>query len=230
MESNTENINIETEGKKSKKSSKFVVWALSVLSLLLAGSLVWLYFISNDSNVAKSGLKNANGKIVELQTQIDNLKIELDTTRRNLNKEKLANDNLLHENDSLRQIFPIYIRKLEVANADGGGHAISPYGKDIVASSSMYLMPRITYYAFLPGEKIELKVRLYDADGKCVTGNSSPDGFSYVYKLNPILPGENTLSLSGWGGADRGHFVRGTYRYEVWYEDMCLKSVTFNLK
>ena len=89
-----------------------MVWALSVLSLLLAGSLVWLYFISNDSNVAKSGLKNANGKIVALQTQIDNLKIELDTTRRNLNKEKLANDNLLHENDSLRQIFPIYIRKL----------------------------------------------------------------------------------------------------------------------
>ena len=102
--------------------------------------------------------------------------------------------------------------------------------KDIVLiyySKPKYILARVIG---LPGEKIELKVRLYDADGKCVTGNSSPDGFSYVYKLNPILPGENTLSLSGWGGADRGHFVRGTYRYEVWYEDMCLKSVTFNLK
>ena len=44
------------------------------------------------------------------------------------------------------------------------------------------------------------------------------------------MPGENTLSLSGWGGADRGHFSPGTYRYEVWYDDMCLKAVTFKLR
>lgn len=230
MDYNTENIDIENGGKKSRKSSKILIGALSVLSLLLAGSLVWLYFMSNDSNVAKSGLKNANGKISELQTKINSLNIEVDTTKRNLNKERATNEMLQHENDSLRELFPIYIKKLEVANADGGGRAISPYGKDIVAASSMYLMPRITYHAFLPGETIELKVRLYGADGKCVTGDSSPDGFSYTYKINPVMPGDNTLSLSGWGGGDRGHFARGMYRYEVWYEDMCLKAVTFNLK
>ena len=230
MDNNIENINIENSGKKSDKSSKILIWALSIITLLLAGSLIWLYFMNNDSNLAKSGLKNANGKISELQTKINDLSIQVDTTKRNLIKERTTNEMLQHENDSMREIFPILIKKLEVANADGGGRAISAYGKDIVASSSMYLMPRITYHGFLTGETIELKVRLYGADGKCVTGDSSPDSFSYTYKINPVRPGDNTLSLSGWGGGDRGHFAKGVYRYEVWYEDMCLKAVTFNLK
>ena len=32
------------------------------------------------------------------------------------------------------------------------------------------------------------------------------------------------------GGADKGHFKPGTYRYEVWYNDMCLKQCVFRLK
>lgn len=215
---------------EKKKSGKFMKILSLVLFLLLAGSAAWIYHITNDTDVAKSGLKNANSKISDMQGELSNLKIELDTTARNLKQERTANEGLKKENDSLRSIFPIFIRKIEVANADGSGHSISGYGKDIVASTSMYLMPRITYYAFKPGENIEIFVRLYGADGKCVTGNSSPEGYSYSYKINPILPGENTLALSGWGGADKGHFSPGTYRYEVWYDDMCLKSVTFKLK
>lgn len=230
MENNLDNNTVDIDNKEKKKGGKFLKYLSLVLFLLLAGSAAWIYHITNDTDVAKSGLKNANGRISDLEGTLSSLRFELDTTARSLDQERKANEVLKKENDSLRTIFPIYIRNIEVANADGSGRTISGYGKDISASTSMYLMPRITYYAFKPGENIEIFVRLYGADGKCVTGDSSPDGYSYSYKINPVMPGENTLSLSGWGGADRGHFSPGTYRYEVWYDDMCLKAVTFKLR
>lgn len=230
MENNLDNNTVDIDNKEKKKGGKFLKYLSLILFLLLAGSAAWIYHITNDTDVAKSGLKNANGRISDLEGILSSLRFELDTTARSLDQERKANEVLKKENDSLRTIFPIYIRNIEVANADGSGRTISGYGKDISASTSMYLMPRITYYAFKPGENIEIFVRLYGADGKCVTGDSSPDGYSYSYKINPVMPGENTLSLSGWGGADRGHFSPGTYRYEVWYDDMCLKAVTFKLR
>ena len=230
MENNLDNNTVDIDNKEKKKGGKFLKYLSLILFLLLAGSAAWIYHITNDTDVAKSGLKNANGRISDLEGTLSSLRFELDTTARSLDQERKANEVLKKENDSLRTIFPIYISNIEVANADGSGRTISGYGKDISASTSMYLMPRITYYAFKPGENIEIFVRLYGADGKCVTGDSSPDGYSYSYKINPVMPGENTLSLSGWGGADRGHFSPGTYRYEVWYDDMCLKAVTFKLR
>ena len=73
-------------------------------------------------------------------------------------------------------------------------------------------------------------VRLYDNEGKLVTGNTSPNGYSYSYQLNPIELNENTVSLSGWGGGDKGHFQPGVYRYEVWLGDRCLSQKFFRLK
>ena len=123
-----------------------------------------------------------------------------------------------------------YMLKTCTGGYDGKGNAVSPYGKDIVASNSMYLMPRITYWGLKVGETITLNVRLYDHEGKLVTGTSSPAGYSFSCKIDPVLPGENSQALSGWGGADKGHFKPGSYRYEVWYENVCLQQLVFSLK
>lgn len=202
----------------------------AVLLLLLIASWAGGYYLFKDSGTAKAGLRNANGKVAELQRKNNALRSELDTTAISLQRERLAHERLQLENDSLKTLYPVNVTKLEVANADGKGNAVSPYGKDIVASNSMYLMPRITYWGLKVGETITLNVRLYDHEGKLVTGTSSPAGYSFSCKIDPVLPGENSQALSGWGGADRGHFRAGTYRYEVWYDDMCLKQVQFKLK
>ncbi len=193
-------------------------------------SIAGILLLFHDSGSAHKGLKNAKGKISKLEAQVLSLRTELDTTTINLRKQKSMNERLQLELDTLRTLYPIYITKLEVANADNHGNAISSFGKTISASSSMYLMPRITYWGLKVGEKITLYVRLYDNEDKLVTGSSSPKGYSYDCKIDPILPNENMLSLSGWGGGDKGHFRAGSYRYEVWYEDMCLKQHVFTLK
>ena len=234
MNNNNETIenNEMPEKKKSSKLSTFLGTLAALLALALAASLIWIFHITNNKNAADMGLKNANGQVTTLQSQITDLNIQLDTTAQALRKERAANEAIFKENDSLRNLFPIYIKKLEVANADGSGRPISTYGNDIAAASSMYLLPRITYYGFRPGEKIELQVKLYGADGKIITGSESPkDGsYSYTYTIRNVYPSNNVEALKGWGGPDRGHFSPGTYRYEIWYNDMCFKAVTFKIK
>jgi len=219
-------LNTSADGNRRKRG-KLLVWLLVALLLASVGGLLLLF---HDSGSARAGLKDAKGKISKLEEQVLSLRSELDTTALNLRRQKALNERLQLENDTFRTLLPIYITKLEVANADSHGNAISSYGKTISASSSMYLMPRITYLGLKVGEKITLNVRLYDNEGKLVTGSSSPKGYSYDCKVDPILPNENMLSLSGWGGGDKGHFRPGSYRYEVWYEDMCLKQHVFTLK
>lgn len=234
MDNNTELIesNEVPEKKKRSKSTKFFGVLSALLALALAASFMWIHHITNTKNAADMGLKNANGQISEKQSQLTDLKFQLDTTSESLKKERISKEVLIKENDSLRTLFPIYIKKLEVANADGSGKAISQYGKDISAASSMYLLPQITYYGFKPGEKLELQVKLYNPGGNIVLGNESPkDGsYSYTYTINSVFPSDNVVALKGWGGSDKGHFSAGTYRYEIWYNDMCFKSVTFKLK
>lgn len=218
--------------KKGRKLTKFL-WALSaLLAVALAASWVWIHHINTNKDAANMGLKNANEQVSALKSKISNLNLQLDTTSQALKKQRLANEVLTKENDSLRSLFPIYIKKLEVANADGSGSAITTFGSDISAASSMYLLPRITYYGFSPGEKVELHVKLYNPNGNIVLGNESPkDGsYSYSYTINSVFPSDNVVSLKGWGGSDKGHFSPGTYRYEIWCDDMCFKAVTFKLK
>lgn len=215
------------EPRKGKRWTKILV---ALLLLLLVGSTAGAYFLLKDSGSAKADLKDANGQITALQREVNGLKSQLDTTSQSLYRERIARTKLQLENDTLKTLFPLYISTLEVANADGKGNSISSYGKDISASSSMYLMPRITYLGMKVGDTIELMVRLYDHENKLVTGANSPAGYSFSCKVGPIMPNENTVSLSGWGGADKGHFKPGTYRYEVWYNDMCLKQCVFRLK
>ncbi len=220
------------EKRKRSRTHIFLGALAALLALALAASLIWNHHITSNKNAADMGLKNANGQVADLQSKITDLNIRLDTTTLNLKKERTARETLLKENDSLRVLFPIYIKKLEVANADGSGKPISTYGNDIAAASSMYLLPRITYYGFRPGEKLELQVKLYGPDGKIITGSESPkDGaYSYTYTISSVYPADNIESLKGWGGSDRGHFSPGTYRYEIWHNDMCFKAVTFKLK
>ena len=226
MTQDKENIENTPQARQGRGARRIA----AVLALLLIASLAGAYFLFKDSDSAKAGLKNANSQIQELQQQNAQLKIDLDTTKLNLRREQELRKRADMENDTLRSMFPLFVTEMEVGNADSNGKIIGGYNKDISASSSMYLMPRITYIGLKPGAKVELMVRLYDHEGKLVTGNSSPAGYSYSYKIDPVGVNENTVSLSGWGGGDKGHFEPGTYRYEVWLGDMCLKQKVFKLR
>lgn len=214
---------------KSRKKGRTAAWIAVILALLLAGSVTGAYFLSQDNDHNKAGLKDANKQIEELQKQNAKLKIELDTTHQSLTREKEIRQKIELENDTLRTMFPLYVTDMQIGNADANGNIVGGFGKEILAENSMFLMPRITYVGLKGGVQCVLHIKLFDNEGNLVTGSNSPSGFSYAYKFNLELD-EHTIQLSGWGGSDKGHFEPGSYRYEVWLGDMCLRQKYFVLR
>ena len=92
----------------------------------------------------------------------------------------------------------------------------------------MYLKPKISYTGINPGRSINLKVKWYKPNESLSTGDSSPSVFSQQSSLY-VYSGSNTETLTGWGNKNKGHWAKGTYRIEIWYENVCLKAKTFTI-
>lgn len=123
--------------------------------------------------------------------------------------------------------YPIIIKDIEIGNVYKDGDIETDYGERIYDYNTMYLKPRIRYIGLESGMKT-FKVKWYTPSGFLSRGDSSPSGFSLADDKN-VSKGNNTLTLSGWGNDSKGNWRGGTYRIEVWYENTCLKTKTFNI-
>jgi len=121
---------------------------------------------------------------------------------------------------------PIIIKKIEVGNEDNSNKMISGYGEKISSTNTMYLKPRINFIA-LKNERTKLFVKLFKNNKLC-SGESSLPGYSYTSEVD--ITGDSELSLDGWGGKDMGYWKSGKYRFEVWYNGYCLKSLDFRIE
>lgn len=124
---------------------------------------------------------------------------------------------------------PLIITDIEIANINYDGDIQTNYGYSIYSYNTMFLKPRIKYTSITPGYYETLKVKWYKPDGTISRGDSSPIGFSQSQSIY-LYSGDNHIEeLSGWGNSTRGNWKSGTYRIEIWHEDVCLKSKTFTI-
>lgn len=240
-----ENKTLKANYAKLNRQKKQYRW-VAFLSLAVIASLVGLYFLNDNL----SGIiSNQDATINRLQTMLaerDNHIVLLQDTvagDRELIRQKgkeisglrsslaLCKDSLSEVQSNLNLVktdFPIRISSIDIANVYSGGNIETGYGGTIYSSNTMYLKPRINYVGIDVGRSINLKVRWYTTDGSLSTGNSSPIGYSYqesVYVYN----GYNTKELPGWGNKNKGNWKKGTYRVEIWYNNVCLKAKTFTI-
>lgn len=129
----------------------------------------------------------------------------------------------------LTPLIPFLITNFEVANTDSDGKILTNYGNVIYNYNTMYLKPRIKISPMKGDGNYTLYVKLYQ-NGSLRTGTSSPLGYSYSDSVKVNGSGEQTLLLSGWGSEKAGHWESGNYRFEVWYDNYCLGSKTFEIK
>lgn len=139
----------------------------------------------------------------------------------NTNKLKVARLN------KLAATYPIIIEEVQIGNITHSGSIDVDYGETIYASRSMYLKPKIKYTSFT-GDRIKLKVKLFSPSGLS-RGDSSPSGYTYDTDVTVSKGAHSEALLSGWGNAERGYWGRGSYRIEIWYNDVCLKTHSFRL-
>lgn len=124
-------------------------------------------------------------------------------------------------------IYPIIINSVTIGNMDESSEMETDFGQPIYHYSTMYLKLKIAYEAIRTGQ-ITLKIKLFTPSGILSRGDSSPTGFSFSYLLQ-VSKGTNTEIMNGWGNATRGYWGAGTYRLEIWYDDVCLKTKSFTI-
>ena len=210
-----------------KKQYRNVI--LLVLAVLACG--VGLFFLNGSLNDTKNELSSARSEISELNSKVSNLSEELDNTKTSLRITREERDKAQQKmndlKDKVESSMPIIITDIQIANTSSGGDIETDYGNTIYSSSTMYLKPKISYTGIKTGENIDLNIKFYTPSGLS-TGSSSPYGCSYSTSMY-VYSGENTETLSGWGGSSRGHWSSGTYRFEIWYDSVCLKAKTFTI-
>lgn len=204
--------------------------------------------INSDLSNAKIEITSLNQTIQEQTDNIQSLQIDIEnknqtisTLNTTIREQDISITKLREDNSDLSKIkkelsdlknyikneLPLIITDIEIANADNNGNIDTDYGRKIYGSRTMYFKPRIKYIGFISDYKT-LKVKWYTPDGSLSTGNFSPEGFSQS-ETYYIMTESNTLTLLGWGNKNKGHWKKGTYRIEIWYEDICLKAKTFTV-
>lgn len=221
---------------KQKKQFKNVIF----LILAVIGCGVGLLFLNDNLNTTKSELADANntisirddsikskdGQISRLKNDVHNLNVRLNNERE---KREKTESEFSSFKSSLSSSIPILITDIEIANVYNDGSIETSYGSSIYSSGTMYLKPRITYTGVRTGESITLYARLYGTSGTLQTGNSSPSGYTFSNSMTVSSGEGNTYELSGWGSSNKGNWGRGSYRYEIWYGNVCLRAKTFTV-
>ena len=210
--------------KKQKKQFKLVLWLFALFFVFI---LIVISVISDKNRNIElqvgeiNNLTNVNN---DYRDSLSSLNYKLNIVKNNY---KTKERELKNYKDEVGAVFPIIIDSLKIANTYFNGEIRTDYGGIIFASNSMYLRPRIVYRGLISGS-IELKVKFYTPDGKLNVATSAPHGYSYSNEVF-VDVGENELYLSGYGNSEEGAWQSGLYTIEVWYNDVCLKHITFRL-
>jgi len=227
-----ENSTLKDENRKIRQQKKQYLYVI-LLCIAVIGCGIGLFFLNDSLNTTQGKLEAANDTIKMNNTEISNLSSQINNLRLSLTDEKekreIAEEKLDDLKNSISSTIPMLITDIEIANVYSDGTIETSYGSSIYSSSSMYLKPRLTYTGIRTGESITLYAKLYGISGTLQTGNSSPSGYTFSSSVTVSEGSDNTCELSGWGGANKGFWSRGSYRYEIWYGNVCLKSKTFYL-
>jgi hypothetical protein len=129
--------------------------------------------------------------------------------------------------DILVAKVPFFVSNIEIANTDKDNNIITNYGDNISSHNTKYLTPRITVSSIVRGNYV-LNIKLYQNNVLKVGSGQTDYTNSYTAPLD-ATPNQ-VLRIPGWGTETTGYWKPGTYRYEIWYGDICIGSKTFSIK
>lgn len=214
------NLKNQLSNARKKKGGK---WGFIFIVLFVAASII-AYMIWDEK---QSLARRDSEQIRELNNRIASLKREKDDGISELDDLKSSYNSLVTEFDELKSCYPLVISDIQIANVDSDGDIETDFGDYLYSGRTMYLKPQISYKGYAAVART-LKTKWIKPDGSLSVGASSPIGFSQSAEYS-IYEGNQVLVLSGWGGADMGHWEAGSYRIEVWCGDVMLKSKTFTI-
>lgn len=222
--------NLENEIESLKKQKKQYRWVIS-LSLLVAAAFVAIVHFNQNVNDLNYTLNKREATIDSLHTVISNKnktilsKEEIISKKdRELKNTKFELASAQSSMNDLLQYTPLIVSDITIKNEG------EDYGETIYSRNTTYLYPRLKVYG-LVDRTITLYIKFYTPNGLSTgTGKwQSPPGYSYKDDVTIQKNRQTMLHISGWGGKDKGHWKKGSYRIEIWYNYSCLKTKTFTI-
>ena len=213
---------------KEQKSDSYVVDveknqqspALPFLIFFLVISVVLNIIIGIQTKKQEDSNTSLENQIRKYNSALKEKSLELGE----LQKER---DSLVTIQNNIGKSIPLIITDIRIGNIDNYGRIITNYGDPILSSHTYFLAPQLSYCGVIPGT-YEIKVKLYYPNGKLSTGRTSPSGYSWTASAS-IKAGRHTTEITGWGGSDKGHYSPGTYRIEIWLNNICLRKQIFTI-
>ena len=221
-----DNVDLRKENRRilnQKKQYRNVV----ILCVLVVLCGMGLFFLKDSLDYTRSSLESAQSDITQKSETIKTLNRKIANLQTALSEEQSRRENVENSFSELKNSMPVIITDVEVANVYSDGTVETDYGGTIYSSYSMYVKPQITYKGIKTGDDVTLNIKLYTPTGLS-RGSSSPADCSWTESFY-VYSGDNTQSFQGWGGTSKGHWKSGTYRYEFWYGNICLKAKTFTI-
>lgn len=182
----------------------------------------------------KSTITSQDSTIISQKTKI--------TSQKSIIEEQVAKISTLNEQvvkleskcgsletkySGIASTYPFKITKIEIGNVYKDDRIETDYGYPLYSSRTMYIKPKIYYYGYISGTR-QLKVKWYMPTGEMSKGDGSSSEYSIKQSVY-IYSGSNILLMNGWGSNTKGNWPSGTYRIEIWYDDICVKSKTFKI-
>lgn len=217
----------EKNAKLLRKKNQFTGMVILLVILIATGAGLLMY--KNNLDHAENRLSDARDEISHNESKIKEQKERIRQLESEQEKLKTDVANLNEFKENTAKTIPLIISDISVGNTDSDGNIETDFGHAIYSGNTMYLTPRITYQGLSPGKDITLYVKLYRPNGELSHSDTSPSGFSYSKEIRVNSGNDNTVRIGGWGNSSRGHWSSGIYRFEIWYNNMCLRSKTFSI-
>lgn len=225
-----ENNELKEDIVRLDRKKKQYKWIFVLSVLLLTGLGVIIAFNRNinslhdNVNRYKWSIDSLNNALLSKDSIIDLQRIDIKDIRTELRSKS---QDLEEKNAVLKDIKgnrPIIGLNIEVKNRS------DDYGDIIYSSKTTYIDTRLTAFSLIEGD-VDFYLKFYTPRGLSTssTPGMSPKGYSYKVKASLSLNKTSTLNLSGWGGDSKGHWKRGSYRIEVWYNNYCVQFKDFTI-
>ena len=207
---------IDSQGKiegNTRSNGVAILWVFLIVAVITSIVLgVNLSSAKNDLYYEQNSTNNLESQVSDLKSKNDNLNGQI--------------SNLANQLSSLSNTFPFQIDKIEIGNTDYNRNIIDDYGSSLYASRMRYLMPKIYYTGFANGKSVTIYYKIFNPDGNLYYNSSYSSIYTY-YTSVTIYQGSNNTALGGFGDSSTSFYPSGTYRIEVWCNEICLGTKSF---
>jgi prefoldin subunit 5 len=197
---------LKIESKKKKSRGTWIIFLIISIGLGIAT----IYFYNEYNSQSK--------KINEIENQNNSLENELRELKSEQQNVKDENKTLQQKLNEISDYCPIIITSLKIGNIDKNGRIIeTPHGKTLYGSNYNHLEPLIEYIGLKENTTIILYVKLYRYG---TLKNNYKEKFS--------VSDGGTVKLPDFV-CEYGDYASGSYRCEIWYNNICIKYTDFDL-